>query len=72
MNLTDSDVLKFQRGTPVFIEDICAVYPAKIGEIVDIGYEEFQKYLGIMIAEKPTAKGDNTEMAALLNEVTDF
>lgn len=72
MNLTDSEVLKFQRGTPVFIDDICAVYPAKIGEIVDIGYEEFQKYLGIIIAEKPAAQDKNQEMAALLEDITDF
>ena len=72
MNLTDNEVLKFQRGTPIFIDDICAVYPAKIGEIVDIGYEEFQKYLGIIISEKPTAQGKNQEMAELLDSVTDF
>ena len=72
MNLTDNEVLKFQRGTPIFIDDICAVYPAKIGEIVDIGYDEFQKYLGIIIAEKPTAQGKNQEMAALLDGITDF
>lgn len=72
MNLTDNEVLKFQRGTPIFIDDICAVYPAKIGEIVDIGYEEFQKYLGIIIAEKPAAQGKNQEMAALLDGITDF
>lgn len=72
MNLTDNEVLKFQKGTPVFIDDICAVYPAKLGEIIDIGYDEFQKYLGIIIAEKPTSKGDNKEMTALLDGITDF
>ena len=72
MNLTDNEVLKFQRGTPVFIDDICAVYPAKLGEIIDVGYEEFQKYLGIIIAEKPTATGKNEEMAKLLEGITDF
>ena len=72
MNLTDNEVLKFQRGSPVLLEDICAIYPATLGEIVDIGYEEFQKYLGIIIAEKPTAKGDNKEMAELLEQVTNF
>jgi len=41
MNLTDNEVLKFQRGSPVLLEDICAIYPATLGEIVDIGYEEF-------------------------------
>jgi len=41
MNLTDNEILKFQRGTPIFLEDICAIYPAKLGEIIDIGYDEF-------------------------------
>jgi len=41
MNLTDSDTLKFLRGTPILLEDVCAVYPAKLGEIVDIGYDNF-------------------------------
>jgi hypothetical protein len=41
MNLTDNEVLKFLKGSPVFIEDICAVYPATLGEIVDVGYENF-------------------------------
>jgi len=36
------------------LEDICAVYPVTIGEIVDEGYDNFQKYLGILTAEKPT------------------
>ena len=34
MNLTDDEILKFQKGTPVFLEDICAIYPATIGDIV--------------------------------------
>ena len=72
MNLTDSEILKFQRGTPIFIDDICAVYPAKLGEIVDIGYEEFQKYLGIITSEKPAVSGKNQEIADLLNNITDF
>jgi len=41
MNLTDNEVLKFQKGGPVFIEDICAVYSVTLGEIVDIGYDKF-------------------------------
>jgi hypothetical protein len=41
MNLTDSEVLKFQKGSPVFLDDICAVYPATLGEIVDEGYDNF-------------------------------
>ena len=73
MNLTDDEVLKFQRGSPVFLEDICAVYPATLGQIVDIGYSNFQKYLGIMLVEKPTAKAsDDAELKKLLGQLTDF
>jgi hypothetical protein len=41
MNLTDDEVLKFLKGTPVLFYDICAVYPATVGEIVDEGYSNF-------------------------------
>lgn len=73
MNLTDNEVLKFQSGCPVFIEDICAVYPATLREIVSEGYDNFQKYLGIILIEKPvlTAK-DDPELKSLLTELTDF
>ena len=72
MNLTDSDTLKFQRGSPIFIDDICAVYPAKLGEIVDIGYDEFQQFLGIILSEKPTSMGKDKELQKLLDEMSDF
>ena len=73
MNLTDNEVLKFQKGSPVFIEDICAVYPATLGEIVDIGYDNFQKYLSILTSDKPTNinEGDN-ELNAMLKNLSDF
>lgn len=73
MNLTDNEVLKFQKGSPVLLEDICAVYPVTIGEIVDEGYDNFQKYLGILTAEKPTTmqQGDS-EVAKLIESLTDF
>jgi len=41
MNLTDTEVLKFLKGSPIFIEDICAVYSVTLGEIIDVGYEKF-------------------------------
>lgn len=73
MNLTDDDTLKFLRGTPVFLDDICAVFPATLGEIVDLGYSKFQQYLSVMIAEKPTdVKSNDEELKALLRELTDF
>ena len=72
MNLTDNEVLKFQKGGPVFIEDICAVYSVTLGEIVDIGYDKFQQYLGILTTSKPTdLKGDD-ELNNLMNSLSDF
>ena len=41
MNLTDNEVLKFQKGSPILLEDICAIYPRTLGEIVDLGYDKF-------------------------------
>ena len=73
MNLTDSDVLKFQMGSPILLDDICAVYPATLREIVSEGYDNFQQYLGILTAEKPIAKAaDDPELVKLLTEITDF
>jgi len=73
MNLTDDEVLKFQRGSPVFLDDICAIYPAFMGEIIDLGYSVFQKYLSILIAEKPVIKkADDKEFQQLMSELTDF
>ena len=73
MNLTDSDTLKFLRGTPILLEDVCAVYPAKLGEIVDIGYDNFQQYLSILTSTKPTVAYDNdNELSQLMATLTDF
>ena len=73
MNLTDNEILKFQKGSPVFIDDICAVYSPTLGEIIDEGYDNFQKYLGILTASKPVPKQtDETEFTELLKELTDF
>ena len=73
MNLTDDEVLKFQRGSPVLLDDICAIYSVTLGEIVDIGYGNFQQYLGILTATKPTIKkNEDEELNKLLEELTDF
>ena len=74
MNLTDTHTLKFQKkGSPVFIEDVCAVYSATIGEIVDEGYDNFQKYLGILTSTKPEIKArENPEAKKILDSLTDF
>jgi len=53
MNLTDDEILKFQRGTPILLDDICAVYSVTIGEIVDLGYNTFQQYLSVLTMTKP-------------------
>ena len=72
MNLTDNEVLKFQRGSPVFVADICAVYPATLGEIVDLGYDKFQQYLSVLTATKPTDKQKDKELNDLMDQLTDF
>lgn len=70
MNLTDDEILKFQKGTPILFEDVCMIYPAKMGEIVDEGYNQFQQYLGILTSTKPSYT--NTEMGNMIKDLTDF
>lgn len=74
MNLTDNETLKFMRGSPVLLDDICAIYPARMGEIVDIGYDKFQQYLGVLTMEKPIQKpGEKeTELSKILSSLTNF
>lgn len=73
MNLTDNEILKFQKGSPILLEDICAIYPATLGEIVDEGYDNFQRYLGILTATKPIVNsGKDSELAELLKQLSDF
>ena len=71
MSLTDTDVLKFQKGTPVFIDDICAVFSPKLGEIVDLGYDKFQQYLSILTLTKPLDEKDK-ELQKLFEECSDY
>ena len=72
MNLTDNEILKFQKGSPVFVDDICAVYPATLGEIIDLGYDKFQKYLSVLTATKPTNQHEDQELNQLMSELSDF
>ena len=72
MNLTDNEVLKFQRGSPIFLEDICAIYPVKLGEIIDLGYDKFQQYLSVLTAVKPTDKHEDKELNQLIESLSDF
>lgn len=72
MNLTDNEILKFQKGGPILLEDICAVYSVTLGEIVDIGYNNFQQYLGILTSTKPVDIKEDNELNQILNQISDF
>ena len=73
MNLTDDEILKMQKGSPIFLDDICAVFPARVGEIVDLGYSKFKEYLNAMLVEKPTnIKDADEELKQLFAQLTDF
>ena len=73
MNLTDNEVLKFQKGSPILLDDICAIYPAKLGEIVDNGYDEFARYLNIITSTKPVGNPNkDDELSQLMAQLTDF
>lgn len=73
MNLTDDEVLKFLKGSPIFIEDICAVFPPTVGAIVDEGYENFQKYVSVLTATKPNTQYDkDKELKDLMKKLSDF
>lgn len=73
MNLTDNEILKFQKGSPILLDDICAIYPATLGQIVDEGYSNFESYLGVLTTQKPILKDkENDELAKLIEPLTDF
>ena len=72
MNLTDNEILKFQKGSPILLDDICAIYPVTMGEIVDEGYDNFQKYLGILTSDKPILNTNDKELDNLIMELTTF
>ena len=73
MNLTDNEILKFMKGSPILLDDICAIHSVKLGEIVDIGYDKFQQYLSVLTTEKPIPDAHtDDEMRKLLESITDF
>ena len=73
MNLTDTETLKFLKGDPILLDDICAIYPATLGEIVTEGYDKFQQYLGLITSTKPVSKpGDDSEVKKMLEQLSDF
>ena len=73
MNLTDDEILKFQRGGAILIGDICAVYSVTLGEIIDEGYTNFQQYLSILTSNKPSSGiHKDSEINAMIERLTDF
>ena len=73
MTLTDDFTLKCLKGSPVFLKDICAVFPRTVGDIVDIGYSTFLKYINLFSMEKPEPKAlEDSELAKALSELDDF
>lgn len=73
MNLTDDEVLKFISGVPVLFDDVCAIYPLTLHEIITVGYSVFQQYLGILISEKPVLdEHQDSEFKKVIAELTDF
>ena len=73
MTLTDDFTLKCMKGSPVFLDDICAIYPRKLGDIVDIGYSTFLKYINLFNMEKPSSQEvKDNELGTLLNKLDDF
>ena len=73
MTLTDDFTLKCMKGSPVLLDDICAIYPRTLGDIVDIGYSTFLKYINLFNMEKPSLQEvKDNELSALLNKLDDF
>lgn len=72
MNLTDDTfILKCQSGSPIFIEDICAVFPPLLREVASVGYDNFLQYIQILTTEKPYIKEKN-ELSELIKKLTNF
>lgn len=75
MNLTDDETLKFIRGTPILLDDICAIYSPKVGAIIDIGYSKFQQYLGVLTMTKPINSREmrkDQELAQMMEKLNDY
>lgn len=71
MNLTDDFVLKCQCGLPVFLDDICAIYPATLREIVGVGYSTTMEYISLIMTEKPVIEKKD-ELSQLLDGLSTF
>lgn len=73
MTSTEKDALrmKCQAGAPVFLKDICAIYPATLREIAELGYDKFLLYLNIFTQPRPYLE-EKTELEKFLNSLSDF
>lgn len=71
MNLTDSVILKFQKGSPVLFDDLCAIKSHTLGEIVDIGYDTFRNYIKVILMEKPIIE-EKTELSEIIEDLSTF
>lgn len=69
MSSTDSVILKFLGGKPVIWQDVCLIYSPTLGEIRDIGLDQFYKYLSVIQIEKPSDIKEDTEEGRLLKEL---
>lgn len=71
MTLTDGFILKCLFGCPVLFEDICAIFPATLKEIAQVGYENFLHYLNIVLIGKP-ADLSKSELADIIENLSTF
>lgn len=71
MSSIDDFVMKCQCGCPVFLDDICAVFPATLREIANLGYDTFMEYLQVLTMEKPAIEKKD-ELSQLLDGLTTF
>lgn len=71
MSSIDEIVMKCQCGAPVFLDDICAIFPVTLREIAELGYDSFLEYLQILTMEKPVIESKD-ELAQLLETLSTF
>ena len=60
-------------GSPVFLDDICAVHCATLRQIIEVGYDNFLKFLGVMTTTKPIpSEIKNAEIEEIIKDLSDF
>lgn len=70
MNLTDNEILKAMYGQPIIFNDLCLIYPPKLGEIAAIGVDNFYQYMSLLTIQKPDL--DDNEVAHIVQDLNDF